>query len=350
MELYSRGSITTKTIQLSVSAAQSILQTSVNDVKSEVGKLCGLLPKNLPPEINTQVKAIHDSISRSHSMFNGLETEHRRLKFLQAQGLIMPKTFSEGQIETVNPDGGKHMSDATAEYVSLIDTLLPYLQKQSTVYQNRPGIIQSYCETDSYKNSEYYQKYPSALSLILYHDDIEVGNVLGSRAGVHKLTMFYVAVEGFNDGKLSNIHLVTVCHASDISRFGYKPILKPLVDDLGQLYDGVAVTLDDGTDCVIRAKLEHNCADNLAANQILGMNRSFSKGHYCRFCYAVAELCARMVSPDCSLYRSSTLHQRDVDPVLINPGYSKQTGVRERSALSEIPYLSIIDSTVPDIM
>ena len=304
MELYSRGSITTKTIQLSISGAQSILQSSLSDVNSEVEKLCNLLPNDLPPEICSQVEIIRQSVKRSASLFHGLETEHQRLKFLRTQGLILPNTYTLGQIETANPDGGKMLSDATAEYVSIIDTLLPYHQRQSALSQSRPGIVQSYSDTESFKDSEYYQQHPAALTLILYHDDIEVGNALGSRAGVHKLTMFYVAVEGFTDGKLSSIHLSIVCHASDLERFGYGPIMRPLIADLEMLYGGVEVTLENGTECVIHAKLEHLSADNLAANQILGMNRSFSKGHYCRFCYANADLCAVMVSPDHCLCRS----------------------------------------------
>ena len=185
--------------------------------------------------------------------------------------------------------------------------------------------------------------------MILYHDDIEVGNALGLQAGVHKLTMFYVAVEGFTDGKLSSIHLSIVCHASDLERFGYGPIMRPLIADLEMLYGGVEVTLENGTECVIHAKLEHLSADNLAANQILGMNRSFSKGHYCRFCYANADLCAVMVSPDHCLCRSPAGYLKDVQAASVNPGNSKQTGVREKSALSDISYFSVIDATVPDI-
>ena len=58
---------------------------------------------------------------------------------------------------------------------------------------------------------------------------------------------------------------------------------------------GVKVEARGENEHSLHARLEHISADNLAANQLMGFNRSFSKGYYCRFCYADAEKCAHMV-------------------------------------------------------
>lgn len=187
-------------------------------------------------------------------------------------------------------------------------------------------------------------------SFIVFLHYFQVANVLGSRAGVHKLTMFYVAVSGFITGKLANIHLVSVCHASDLSRFGYGPILKPLMADLEALSIGEPVILNDGTSKLIHARLQHIAADNLAANQIIGINRSFSKGHFCRFCYAHSEECAYMTRANMSNVRSAVSHQMDVECVEADSTFSKRTGVRERSSLDTLSYFSAIENTVPDVM
>ena len=350
MELYTKGSITTKTVQSSISGAQSILQSTVSGINNQFETLVHMLPTNLSPQIADQIKSIRNTLQDSASLFDGLETEHQRVKYLKKSGLLIPTTYTIGQIPTTNTDQSKSLSDATAEYVSLIDTLMLYHKSQTDNTPHRPHIIQSFKDTRSFTNSTYYQAHPTALRLILYHDDIEVGNALGSRAGVHKLTMFYVAVDDFNNGKLNNIHLSIVCHASDLNRFGYSPILKPLLNEMEQLYRGVSVTLDDGSEIVIHAVLQHLSADNLAANQILGMNRSFSKGHYCRFCYAPAEECYRMVCADCRKMRTSAEYLLDIERVEADSSHSKLTGVRSRSALCSLSYFSPIESTVPDIM
>lgn len=350
MELYTKGTITTKTIQTAVSGSQSILESSISGLDTHFSTLLNMLPNDLSPQIQNQLQTIKCSLGQSMNLFKGLETEHHRLNYLKRHGLVLPTSFKIGRIETTKSDGGRVYSKATAEYVSIIDTLTLYIDKIADKAPYRPQVMQSFADSSSFKTNSYYDHHPNALRLILYHDDIEVGNALGSRAGVHKLTMFYIVVDDFNDGKLNSIHLCLVSHASDLNRFGYGPVLAPLFKDLEQLYQGVSIKLHDGTEAVIHAVLQHIAADNLAANQIMGLNRSFSKGHYCRFCYVKGNDCATMVVADQSLLRSATNHQLDVEFAEVDPSFSKRTGVRTRSALDHLSYFSLHDSTVPDLM
>lgn len=350
MELYTNGTITTKTIQTSVSATQSIVETTVGELHSEFDELVEMLPKDLTPTIYAKIQSLNKSYDIKKKLFRGLETEHQRRVYLQERGAVMPKSFVIGHIPSTKADGGRILTPATAEYVPIDDTLMLYNKRKPVVPVPSRGVLQSFRDTKSFRENEYYSDNPTALQLTLYHDDIEVGNPLGSRAGIHKLTMFYIAVDGFYDGKLNNIHLELICHASDLSRFGYKPILKPLIEDLEMLALGVKVQARDGNEYIVQARLEHISADNLAANQIMGFNRSFSKGHYCRFCYANADICSQMVCQDSTLLRSATNHRLDVEFVEADTSFSKRTGVRERSALDDISYYSLLDSTVPDVM
>ena len=350
MELYANGSITTKPIQASVSATQSIVETTVGHLHSEFNELVDMLPQGLDPNIYLKIHTLGQSFNRSKRLFHGLETEHQSRVYLQDNGMVLPQSFVIGHIPSTKADGGRCLTTATAEYVSIIDTLMLYNSRSPVSPPTRRGILQSYKDTDTYHDNQYYNDHQSAMQLTLYHDDIEVGNPLGSRAGVHKLTMFYIAVDGFYDGKLNNIHLALICHASDLARFGYKPILKPLLTDLEELNMGVKVQARDGNEYSLHARLEHISADNLAANQLMGFNRSFSKGHYCRFCYADAEKCAHMVCQDSTIMRTAASHRLDVESVEADKNSSKRTGVRERSALDDLSYYSVLNSTVPDIM
>lgn len=49
------------------------------------------------------------------------------------------------------------------------------------------GIIGDYCDADLYKSISLFQDNEHALQIILFFDEMEICNPLGSQAGVHKL-------------------------------------------------------------------------------------------------------------------------------------------------------------------
>lgn len=51
------------------------------------------------------------------------------------------------------------------------------------------GYLSDYCDGYLFKNHQLFRAKPNALQLILYFDELEVCNPLGSRSGVHKLGM-----------------------------------------------------------------------------------------------------------------------------------------------------------------
>lgn len=145
-----------------------------------------------------------------------------------------------------------------------------------------------------------------------------------------------------------------ICHASDLACFGYGPILKPLLADLELHSGGFSVTVNDGKEYILRAPLDHITADNLAANQIMGLNGSFSKEDLlavdCRFCYTDAKKYPYMVYADSTILRSGTNHLIDFMCVEADSSFSKRTGVREISAVADLSYHSLLVSTVSYII
>ena len=49
------------------------------------------------------------------------------------------------------------------------------------------AVMRDICDGSFVKNHTLFQRYPNALQFIIYYDDIEVCNPLGSSAGTHKL-------------------------------------------------------------------------------------------------------------------------------------------------------------------
>jgi len=119
----------------------------------------------------------------------------------------------------------------------------------------------------------------------VYYDEFETANPLGSKRGIHKVGALYFVLRNlppkFNS-RLMNIHLIALFHAQDVKKYGFDPILEPLIRDIKILEsDGIELPVSTskvyGTICQV-------IGDNLGMHSILGFTESFS-GHYsCRLC------------------------------------------------------------------
>ena len=49
------------------------------------------------------------------------------------------------------------------------------------------GLIGDYCDGEAFKSHPLFSKDPHALQILLYYDDLEITNPLGSHTKVHKL-------------------------------------------------------------------------------------------------------------------------------------------------------------------
>lgn len=82
----------------------------------------------------------------------------------------------------------------------------------------------------------------SALQVILYTDEIEICNPLGSYASVSKLLMVYYILGNIDPkfrSKLSAIRLLAIAKANDIDECGVDVLLQKWDEDLHLLYNGV---------------------------------------------------------------------------------------------------------------
>ena len=344
-DLYGKGNTTRKQIQEAVEAASALVSSHVAVIENEVSTLLASHPQ-LAQSNPHGVSRLLKTVSAAQDTFKGLSTDHQRMVEFKQQGLIMPQVSTLGTRKEVLHGETVEM-DATAHYVSIVDTLSAVYSRPAETPRVQTGdtIISDYANRD---NSE--------LSLILYNDDIELANPLGSRAGVHKLLMFYMSVHGTPASKLCDIHLVLTCYSTDVKQHGLDKILAPLIADLERLKDGVPVYVG-GRVRTLRARLTHLVADNLAANQTLGMVCSFTNCQYCRFCISLPARSKRAVTADETELRCEATHTEDVRQALAanslipNPEqHININGVKKAAALDSLSYFSSIEATVPDVM
>lgn len=56
-------------------------------------------------------------------------------------------------------------------------------------HQRSDGLIGDFCDAAAYRTHPLFSLYHQALQIMLYYDDLEVCNPIGSRAKIHKLGM-----------------------------------------------------------------------------------------------------------------------------------------------------------------
>lgn len=347
--MYSNGGRTKKQIQQVVDSVDILNSTSISRLTGLLDNFLATIPAMFKMN-NPALDALRTAHEHCHKIFVDLRTEHQRMKHFKKKGLIPPVGYKIGTRHDVRSDGSTVAMDAQAQYVPIISMLSKYKDHYLAMTNHtEPGLIKSYLDTDRSRASDWHRIHPNTIKLALYHDDIEVGNALGSRAGVYKMTMFYYTIHGQSNSRLQSIHLAIVCHATDLKKYGYAAVLKPLIDDLSLLYNGVNIGTIDSPD-VIHATLEHVVGDNLAANALLGMNQSFRAGHFCRFCYISGSEVSSSTRGSQHLPRCRVSHQLDVEMVEQMPEFSTRTGVKQPCALDTLSYFSGIESTVPDLM
>lgn len=354
LELYTKGNATTKNIQHTVESVSALIMTTVNKLESLLSKFVDTLPLDAVKD-NGALTNLISEMKQAQGMFTNLSTEYQRMKHFSTKGLVQPESFKIGERDDVRPDGSNVRVEVQAQYIPIIPMLSKYYDYYSKLdcTPRTDDVVASYFDTQHFKSSDYHSENPSCLKLVLYHDDIEVANPLGSRAGVHKLTMFYYSVHGQMTSSLQSIHLAIVCHASDVKEHGYDSILRPFICDLNKLFTGVEIQLKNASnsESVMKASLEHVVGDNLAANAILGMVQSFRGGYFCRFCYIPGNEVSSSSHCRDQLRRSDVSHFLDVERVMDSATDKVAIcGVKEPCALDQLPYFSGVKATVPDIM
>lgn len=355
-ELYGNGSSTRSQIQQVVEYTQSLSDMHSACIDSQLNKVLHMIPDHVKnqPDVTNALLDLHTSIQQASSPFRGMETEKRRVTEFIKEGLVQPQRFVIGHHPEPQSNGTVKMVDCHVYYVPIINTLctlLPAIEPQLTRPMRINEELRYFTDGSIYKSSQWFRDNPEALQIVLYNDDIEIANPLGSRAGVHKLTMFYFSVGSQNTSKLDSIHLIAVCYASDLKEFGYNQVLRPLVEDLKSLYVGVTITSSStNSDTILKAALVNLVGDNLAANAIIGMVESFSARYYCRFCLMDSTTTRTAVRANKDLLRFDGQHQQHVRLSATQEDVQATYGVKRVTILDELIYFSSIEGTVADCM
>ncbi|CAN7986746.1 unnamed protein product [Ixodes hexagonus] len=192
------------------------------------------------------------------------------------------------------------------------------------------------------------------LFLVLYSDEVEIVNPLGSKRGVHKILVVYFSVLNIHAryrSQLRAIHVALVVQYKLVDKHGIDAILKPLVADVSAL-STTGFTVQNGAATLkVTAILVAFFGDNLSMNRLGGFTCCFNRGHPCRFCTVPYSKLGTIFHEIDVQVRSKALHRSHVESAKVNQPLSTALyGVKSESPLLGIGYFDVTLQLPPDLM
>ncbi|XP_035987597.1 uncharacterized protein LOC118560568 [Fundulus heteroclitus] len=149
---------------------------------------------------------------------------------------------------------------------------------------------------------------------------------------------------------LMNIHLVSLFHVEDLKKYGFGPVLQPLLNDLKFLEtEGIKVPFSDTP---LKGSIVQVTGDNLALHGLFGMVESFSATYCCRFCLTDKTKLQSVFSEDDPniILRTKELYSEHCNNMTQNPTLIHSFGVKRECPLNALQYFHCSNNYAVDIM
>ncbi|KAF2885598.1 hypothetical protein ILUMI_20582 [Ignelater luminosus] len=210
-----------------------------------------------------------------------VNTEYKFTKLYEESGLLLSsKTIQIGEKmkpSRLNNDVVLKPVPACIKMISLIDLftnlltsgeLLNDMKTQYSELLKETNVVSNFVQCNLWKSKVFNYDDKTVFPLILFFDDYEVGNALGSRAGKNKLGAVYVSLPSLPPhitSKLNNIFLFALFYSNDHKLFGNN-IFSKLIEELQYLQDNGILVLNE----TVYFKVGLISGDNLGVHSILG--------------------------------------------------------------------------------
>ncbi|KAK3918074.1 Cannabinoid receptor 1 [Frankliniella fusca] len=356
VDLRCTASLTGKAIERFERGAFSMIQQFSSGVRSTL--YFKLTEKGLTED---EIKEVLSSIDSIEDPFKNLRTIEDQLNyFADTCGLIKPQQkYLDSRIDQrLNAASNSYVQTQVIEsfqYVSVLGTLKSLLSNKKVrnrIFKDRvskDGVLRSFVDGARFRDHPFLLKHKNVVQILLFYDELEIANSLGSKTIIHKLGVFLFQILNLPpefSSALSSIHLLALAHADDLKRPGaFKKVLTPFVQEMKKLSSDYGLTFDEH-DFVLRAVLAALTADTAAAHDLLGFLGPSAK-YFCRKCMVTrAEIRANANATGVS--RTKEMHQQHVEEVLENPRKASSSGVKRDSPLDNVPFFSSVENCVFD--
>lgn len=228
---------------------------------------------------NNVVAKVHDPKGALRSMYMRRKTYHN------GKSYVPPVPFYLGRDKFNKKKYGHWVKvEVTLQQMFEDDSIYDQYLESGRSRGSKDGIIRDIHDGSLLMNHPILSEDPSAIGIMLYQDDLELANALGSAKGQHKITAFYYTLSNLHPWSRMNIIIIRmalIVAEKDVVYFGLKKSIRPLTDHLKQLEEtGITIR---GKKCrVVPIML---LGDNLGTHMFIGLLENFSKSKYfCRYC------------------------------------------------------------------
>lgn len=313
--------------------------------------------EKLESENKIDMSTLKQMLCSLSNIFKNLNTEHNRFAYLTKLGdLILPVECIIGQ--SLIPNHSKMRNKQCFTYfIPLRETLKKFLELPDvfTIINNNMKklclndmIISNIVQSQMWKSKIKGREDDIIFPLILYFDELELGNPLGSRAALQKIAAFYLTIpiipSQFNS-QLENIFLIQLVRSNYLKEFEKRIIFSKLINELKFLEEeGIVLNLPQGN-VKVYFLLALIVGDNLGLNTILGFTESFSSNYFCRFCKIPKRLTRTL-----SIYNNESLRNKENYEIDSNTMDYNTTGIKEKCVWHEIPSFHVTTNYSVDIM
>ncbi|XP_070516623.1 uncharacterized protein [Cardiocondyla obscurior] len=289
--------------------------------------------------------------------FDNFKSDYSNLKYFEnANTLIKPQSFTVHTLVNSRLSGGKRkavISDAHINVISIKMVLKTFLEIPTVfttilkhIEQCRANTsIVSNLQGELWQNIEKQFEGKTLFPLILYFDDIEINNPLGSHANIRKLGAVYFSLACIPfqfSSLLENIFLAQLHHTKDQKLAGNKKIFQNIIEQLTDLeVNGLIINLD-GKKQTVYFSLLVVIGDNLAMNDICGFTTSFNTQNICRICTADKIESRKQVAENPLKLRTKENYLQDCE--------NRSMGVKTECVFNKIPKFHVIENAYLDPM
>jgi hypothetical protein len=204
LKLENEFKLASTSIDCVIEDVTTLLDNKIDFLRTELAAILSQKKIVFDSEINS---AFENAVARNP--FEGLHTEYFRNKYYRQElHFLEPRETKLGEQYLTS---GKMIKDFLYE-IPLLSSLELLLSDQFIFdevfrgHKRSDSLLSDYCDGSLYNSHNLFSKDHTALQLIVYYDDVEVCNPLGSRAKKHKLAIFYysLAWEYFTSVSVNN--------------------------------------------------------------------------------------------------------------------------------------------------
>lgn len=347
LSVYNESHSLRKDAQLTVDTVTTLCEHMLRDLKTTL---------QANSEERNANSAACELIDEYTEILNICKTEHRRFKWLQRNDFYVPPTkHIVGEQRSIE-NGIFKFCQLSCEVIDIKFNLKKFLElpgvfNKIITYMHKleqnDTVLQNIVQGQLWKTKKASHGGEIIMPFKLYFDDVEVGNNLGSHAGIHKVGTVYHQIACLPpeyQSSLQNIFLAQLFHASDWKNSSTKVIFSKLLTqlkDIGQ--NGIQINID-GSKYTVYFLCAVIVGDNLALNQMLGIAQSFSANHYCRFCKM-----SRDVAKSCTMENRTLLRNRENYESDLQVNTLNITGIKEECVFHELPFFHMSENHYVDI-